>query len=118
MKKEFDVLEFMNREFYIVDCKNFMYYPRKVRVIGFEIAYGEGISFEIDVPETYCPGENRKMYKEELERFNTFDEARKYAEKLNEIPENKKRAEDWNNSANQYRMLLMEQEYKTLGGLI
>ena len=78
-----ELQDFMNREFYIVDCKNFIYYPRVVKVIGFECAYGEEIQFVINITEPYSPDRNRQMYKSELERFKTFDKAKKYAEKLN-----------------------------------
>lgn len=116
MSEAIDIQEFMNREFYIVDCKNFIYYPKVVKAIGFECAYGEEIQFVINIYEPYCPDKNRKMYKSELERFKTFDEAKKYAKKLNDIPENKQRANDWNNSENQYRMFLMQEKIK-IGGL-
>lgn len=33
--------ELFNKEFYIVDCNNFIFYPREVRVVGFEISPGE-----------------------------------------------------------------------------
>ena len=35
------------------------------------------------------------MYLEELEQFKTFKEAQKEAQRLNEIPKNKKRKEDY-----------------------
>ena len=104
--------EFMNKEFYIIDCTNFIYFPRVVKVIGFEMTCGEEPQCVIDIPEYYNATINRKIYKDELERFKSFNEAKQYAEKLNNIPENKKRAEDWNSSENQYRMLLAEQEFR------
>lgn len=111
-----ELQDFMNREFYIVDCKNFIYYPRVVKVIGFECTYGEEIQFVINITEPYSPDRNRQMYKSELERFKTFDKAKIYAEKLNNIPKNKERAKDWNSAENQYRMFLMQEEIKR-GGL-
>ena len=104
--------EFLNKEFYIVDCTNFIYFPRVVRAIGAEICYNEPIKYIVDIPESYCSNENRKIYKDELERFKSFNEAKQYAEKLNNIPKNKKRAKDWNSYENQYRMLLAEQQLK------
>lgn len=104
--------EFLNKEFYIVDCQNFIYFPRVVKAIGWEMCCDEPIKYIVDIPAPYCSNENRKIYKDELERFKSFDEAKQYAEKLNNIPKNKKRAKDWNSYENQYRMLLAEQQLK------
>ena len=90
-----DIGEIFNKEFYIVDCENFIYFPRKVRVIGFEASPDE-IIFITNLKE-HLINENRKMYIEELERFKSFEEAYKEAKRLNELPKNKKRAEEWNN---------------------
>ena len=76
------------------------------------MCYKEEPKYIVDIPEPYNINENRKMYKDELERFKSFKEAKEYAEQLNKIPENKKRAEDWNNSENQYKMLLFRQALK------
>ena len=91
-----DIDEIFNKEFYIVDCENFIYFPRKVRVIGFEASPDE-IIFITNLKE-HLINENRKMYLEELERFKSFEEAYKEAKRLNELPKNKKRAEKWNNA--------------------
>lgn len=106
MSKGLDILQSMNREYYIVDCEKFIYFPRIVRVIGVECCGGEEIEFIIDIPESYSPGNYRKMYRAELERFKTFHEAKHYAEKLNKIPKNAKRAKNWNSVENQYKLLL------------
>ncbi len=108
-RKGFDIQEFMNRDFYIVDCKNFIYFPRKIKVIGFEMS-PDSLVFTINIKG--FGDEWQTMYKEQLEQFKTFDEAKKYAKKLNEIPKNKKRAEDWNSPKNQYNRLVIEQELK------
>lgn len=92
--------EIFKKEFYIVDCKNFIYFPRTVRVIGFEISIYE-IIYITDIKEPLIH-ENRKMYLEELEKFKSFKEAQKEAERLNNIEENKKRAEKWNSIENIY----------------
>ena len=94
MKQKLDLMELLSKEYYIVDCNHFTYFARKVRIIGW-IGWGTTIEYIIDVPETYAPDRNRKMYLEELEQFKTFKEAQKEAQRLNEIPENKKRKEDY-----------------------
>ena len=50
----------------------------------------------IDIPDITSPNEYRDVYMWELERFKTFEDATKEAERLNNIPSNKKRAKDWN----------------------
>lgn len=101
-----DLEEIFNKEFYIVDCESFIYFPRKVRVIGFEASSDE-IVFITNLKE-HLINENRKMYIEELERFKSFEEAKKGAERLNEIPENKKRADEWNNAKATFNRKYME----------
>lgn len=88
--------EICTKEFYIIDCQNFVYFPRKIRVVGFEVSSNE-IIFITNLEDPLIH-ENRKMYIEELERFKSFEEAFKEAKKLNELPKNKKRAKDWNNA--------------------
>ena len=94
MKQKIDLMELLSKEYYIVDCNHFTYFARKVRIIG-GIGWGTTIEYIIDVPETYSLDTNRKMHLEELEQFKTFKEAQKEAQRLNEIPENKKRKEDY-----------------------
>lgn len=91
-----DMDEIFNKEFYIICCRDFVYFPKKVKVIGFEASPDE-INFIIDLEEPLTH-ENRRMYIEELERFKSFEEAFEEAERLNELPKNKQRAEEWNNA--------------------
>ncbi len=109
-KEEFDLYDFMSRDFYIVDCKDFIYFPRKVNVIEFKMAYNSPIIFKLNV--TTCLNEPMEMYKEELERFKTFEEAKNYAKKLNEIPANKKKAEEWNNPKAKEELLLLQEQLR------
>ena len=109
-KEEFNLTEFINREFYIVDCKDFIYFPRKVKIVEFSIGYNCPIEFYINIKG--YGNEYKMMYKEELERFKSFDEARKYADELNELPENKAVAETWNSPKNKYRMLIAQKELR------
>ena len=88
--------EIFNKEFYIICCRDFVYFPKKVKAIGFE-ASSDKIEFITDLEEPLTH-ENRKMCIEELVRFKSFEEAFKEAERLNELPENKQRAEEWNNA--------------------
>ena len=91
-----DLDEIFKKPFYIVDCKSFIYFPREVRVIGLELSFDETICI-INLKE-HLINENRRVPLEVLERFTSFEEAYKEAERLNEIPKNKKRAEEWNNA--------------------
>lgn len=91
--KAFNLMNYINKEFYIIDCQDFTYFARKVQVIGFEMSLNDLI-FIIDIKDRLF-NKHRKMYKEELEQFKSFAEASKRAKELNEIPENKKRAEQW-----------------------
>lgn len=96
MKQKIDLMELLSKEYYIVDCNHFTYFARKVRIIGWEAtSCNSEIEYIIDVSETYSPDRNRRMYLEELEQFKTFKEAQKEAQRLNEIPKNKKRKEDY-----------------------
>lgn len=88
-----DFEEIFKKDYFIVDCENFTYFARVVRAIGFEQACGEELQIIIDIEEQYCPGRNRSLYITDLQRFKTFKEAQKYAEKLNKMPENIKRRE-------------------------
>lgn len=97
-KENFDLDKILNGEYYIVDCEEFIYFARKVRLLGFQGICGckfDEIEWESDIPERYSPGEYRKFYLSALTQFKTFKEAQKAAKKLNEMPENKKRLKRW-----------------------
>lgn len=89
-----DLDEIFKKPFYIVDCKSFIYFPREVRVIGLELSFDETICI-INLKE-HLINENRRVPLEVLERFTSFEEAYKEAERLNEIPKNKETASEWN----------------------
>lgn len=81
--------ELQKKEFYIVDCMDFVYFARPAYVIGVGCCSDdEELHYILDI--------DREMYMDELERFKTFNEAKEYAEYLNNISKNKKRAEHWN----------------------
>ena len=89
--------EIEEQEYYIVDCEDFIYFPRVVHIIGCSGgAYDEIIRFIIDVSDPIHPEEHRNVTMFELQRFKTFEDAKKEAERLNKIPSNRKRAKDWN----------------------
>ena len=102
--------ELFNKEFYIVDCKNFIFYPRIVIAIGFEMSSKELniITDKIDI----LTHENRKFPIEYLEQYKSFEEARKEAGRLNNLPKNKKRADEWNNPEAIFRRKLLEESIK------
>ena len=102
--------ELFNKEFYIVDRSNFIFYPRVVRAKGFEMFPDE---FEI-VTSIIDPvtKENKRYPIEYLEQYKSFEEARKEAERLNNLPKNKKQAEEWNNPDAIYRRKFLEESIK------
>lgn len=102
--------ELFNKEFYIVDCNNFIFYPREVRVVGFEISPGE-MNVIIDEFDTLTH-ENRRFPIEYLEKYKSFEEAKEEAERLNNIPENKRNANEWNSPEAIYKRKLLEQSIK------
>lgn len=106
--KTFNLMKYINKEIYIIDCQDFTYFARKVQVIGFEMSLNDLI-FIIDVKDRLF-NEHRKIYKEELEQFKSFTEASKRARELNEIPENKERAEQWFKD----KQNILEMQYYTI----
>ena len=90
-----EIDKLLNKEFYIVDCMDFIYFARPVHIIGFGCcAVDEEINYIIDIKDYM--NEYREVYMWELERFRTLEEAEKEAKRLNNIPSNKKRAKQWN----------------------
>lgn len=86
----------LDKEYYIIDCKDFVYFPKIVHIIGISGSCANSeIEYTLDIIDDYN-NDYRTMYKDQLTRFETFDKCKKYAEYLNNIPENKKRAESWN----------------------
>ncbi len=110
MSKELNLEELYNKEFYIIDCLNFIYYPKIVRGIGFEISPDE-LNIITDAVE-YLTKENRKYTIEYLEQYKTFEEARKEAERLNNLPKNKKRAKEWNSPESIFKRKVIEESLR------
>ena len=87
--------ELLKKEFYIIKCKDFIYYVQPVHIIGFgSCASDEELHYCLDVKDFM--GRDEEMYMYELEKFKTFEEAQKEVDRLNNIPSNKKRAKQWN----------------------
>lgn len=108
--KEINLDELFNKVFYIVDCNNFMFYPKIVRAVGFEMSSKELniIIDEVDI----LTHENRKFLIEYLEQYRSFEEARKEAERLNNLPRNKKIADEWNSPEAIFKRKLLEESIK------
>ena len=95
-KEKFDLNKILDGEYYIVDCENFTYFARKVRVIGISGGgYNDEIEYITNLPHPFAANEHRSMYFNELTRFKTFKEAQERAKHLNENPKNKERREIW-----------------------
>ena len=87
--------EILGKEYYIVDCYDFVYFPRIAHIVGVGSSSADS-ELEYYINTTNSNNEERIVNKNELERFKTFEEAKEYAEYLNNIPKNKERAEKWN----------------------
>lgn len=90
MVSEFEVKDDLyNKEIYLIECEDFIFFPVKDRIVGIEISSEYGV--------LYITEKNKKIDIEEANRFKTPQEAWKEANRLNEIPKYKQRAERWNN---------------------
>ena len=90
-----NINDLLEKEFYIVDCQDFIYFARPVHIIGIGgSSDGYERYFILDIKDFM--NRDRKMYMYELERYKTFEEAEQEAKRLNNIPSNKKRAKQWN----------------------
>lgn len=106
-----DLNEILNKEFYVVDCFNFIYFPRIVRVIGYELLYQAEIEFITDIIESDTK-KNKKMCLWELERFKSFEEAKKEAERLNNLEKNKRRANMYNSPEEIFKRKILEESLR------
>ena len=87
--------ELLKKEFYIIDCKDFIYFVQPVHIIGFGgCASDEELHYYLDVKDFM--DRDMEVYMYELEKFKTFEEAKKEVDRLNNIPSNKKQAKQWN----------------------
>lgn len=87
--------DLLKKEFYIINCKDFIYYVQPVHIIGFGTSSdNEELHYILDIQDFM--GKNVEMYMCELGKFKTFKEAQKEVDRLNNIPSNKKRAKQWN----------------------
>lgn len=107
MKNRLDLEELLNKDYFVIECRNFVFYPKVIRPIGFEVSPDETniITDEVD----NLTHENRTYLIEYLENFKSFEDAKKEAERLNNIPKNKKRAMEWNSPEAVYRRYLLMQ---------
>lgn len=110
MQKASNLEDLLNRFYYIVECDNFIFYPKTIRPMGFEISPDELniITDEVDI----LTKENKRYPIEYLENFKSFEEAKTEAERLNNIPENKRRSKEWNSPEAIYKRNLLMQELK------
>ncbi len=87
--------ELLKKEFYIIDCKDFIYFVQPAHIIGIGgCSVDEELHYYLDVKDFM--GRDREAYMYELEKFKTFEEAQKEVDRLNNIPSNKKQAKQWN----------------------
>ena len=110
MSKKLNLRELDNKKFYIIDCSNFIFYPRTVRAIGYEMSPDE-LNIIIDITENLT-NEYRRYPIEYLEQYKTFEEAEKEAKRLNNLPKNKKRADEWNSPEAIFKRKIFEESIK------
>ena len=82
---KYSLNKFMKKDFYVIDCEKFVFFPRIIHIVRFEMAYNSPILFYTNIKGS------RGLYIEELERFKTFEEAEREATRLNSISDIKKR---------------------------
>ena len=88
------ISDLISKEYYIVDCNDFVYFARPVSIVG--ICGGcveDEIEYILDIYD-YVTNDNRTAYMWQL--YEKEKDAKKEAKRLNNIPENKERAKDWN----------------------
>ena len=101
--QEKEIVKNINADFFIVDCKDFIFYARKVKIDGIEsYSSEESILFILNIIQDSTK-ENRRASAEEL--FKDYKEAKAKAERLNNKEENKKRAMEWNSYKTKKRLL-------------
>lgn len=103
---KYSLNEFMKKEFYVIDCKNFVFFPRIIHIIGFEKYVNSPVLFYTNIKGS------RGLYIEELERFKTFEEAEREATRLNSISDIEKRTEEWYIAKNMYEKALFKNYLK------
>lgn len=87
--------ELLKKEFYIIKCKDFIYYVQPVHIIGIGgCSSDEELHYYLDTKDFMGKDEEMHMY--QLEQYKTLEEAQKEVDRLNNIPSNKKRAKQWN----------------------
>lgn len=90
-----NIQELLKKEFYIIKCKDFIYYVQPVHIIGFGgCASDEELHYYLDTKDFM--GRDEEMYMYQLEQYKTLEEAQKEVDRLNNIPKNKKQAKEWN----------------------
>jgi hypothetical protein len=99
-----NIFEDIQKEYYIISCSNFIYYPKIVHVVGMAgSCCNEQIKYLIDSYD-YLE-KNEEFYKEQLEKYKNFEECEIECKRLNNIPKNKKTAKQWNSIETQYNLL-------------
>lgn len=95
----------INKEVYIVECQNFIYYPKVAHIIGFGGDY-QCTYYYLDYKE--FTGEDKKISEFQIEQYKTYEECLKECKRLNNIPKNKKMAEDWNSVKTQTQLNILK----------
>ena len=95
--------EVIEKEHYIIKCKDFIYYPKVVRVIGMlYTTCGEEVKFVLDDYDS--TNEEIEMYSDQLLRFETYCDCESECERLNNLHSNKKRAMEWTSPETQEKI--------------
>lgn len=95
--------EVIEKEHYIIKCKDFIHYPKVVRVIGMlYTTCGEEVKFVLDDYDSM--NEEIEMFYEELTRHDSYEQCKYRCDMLNNLPINKKRAKEWNSPETQEKL--------------
>lgn len=107
MLRDNEVIEILNKDrknkFYIVDCKDFIYFVKSIHVIGFGCAaFSSSLDFIINY-ESLLTKNYREVSASQL--YTSKDEALKQVDMLNNDEKHKKIAKLWNNIKTKKRIL-------------
>lgn len=108
-------MDVIDKEYYIVACEDFVYYAKPVHIIAIESSdFEDELEYIIDMKIPHHFGDDfddyMKMYMSDLEKFKTLEDAEKEAERLNNIPKNKKLANEWNKTGKKVVEILRKEK--------
>lgn len=81
--------ELLEKEFYIIRCKDFIYYVQPVHIVGIGGTCAESeLTYYLDIKS--ITGRDEEMYMYQLEQYKTFEEAQKEARRYAQLKQMEK----------------------------